>query len=145
MKSLLLNLALTILSLLLASCVTTQNVDPEQELIHNYMPCPREDCLAYGRYGEYSYSLYKHGVEIQALSPEVAVHHAKIWDTDDDNKLESVWILDHQKWRYSSTITHPILINDADPMILTNFIGLGNHIRRLETKKKNPEGFAIFP
>ena len=145
MKSLLFNLTLTILLLILPSCVTTRKIDPEQELIRNYMPCPKDACLAYGRYGEYSYNLYAHGVEIQALSPEIAVHHAKIWDIDDNGTLESVWLLDHQTWRYSSLITHPILNSDADPMILTNFIGLGNHIRRLEAKKKNPEGFAIFP
>jgi hypothetical protein len=145
MKQLLLNLALTILSLLLASCVTTQKIDPEQELIRNYMPCPEEDCLTYGRYGEYSYNLYAHGVEIQALSPEVAVHYAKIWDTDHDGTLESVWIVDHGKLRYSSQINHPILINDPDPMILTGFIGLGNHIRQIEQKKKNGVRLAVFP
>jgi hypothetical protein len=96
------------------------------------MPDTREVCQKYGQYGEYSYRIYKNGIEILPLSSELPVSYAEIWDTNHDGKLDSVWIIDHGKWRFSSLRKHPALVNDSDPMVLTNYLGLGNMIRNIE-------------
>lgn len=141
MKSFIVNLfTLAVLLSFFSSCATKQQ-DIESELVYNYMPDSREACLKYGTHGEYSYRIYAHGIELQALSPNLNVHYAEIWDVNHDGKLESVWAQEHGKWRYSSMIDHPILSKDPDPMLLTGFIGLGNQIRS-QAEKEKPEGFV---
>ncbi|MEN9921240.1 MAG: hypothetical protein RLZZ517_218 [Candidatus Parcubacteria bacterium] len=129
-KSLILPLLITLP--LFYSCTPVQKIDPRQELIYSYMPDTREVCQKYGQYGEYSYRIYKNGIEILPLSSELPVSYAEIWDTNHDGKLDSVWIIDHGKWRFSSLRKHPALVNDSDPMVLTNYLGLGNMIRNIE-------------
>lgn len=141
MKSFICNLfTLVTFASFFSSCAMKKE-DPQQELIYNCMPDSREICLKYGTHGEYSYRIYAHGVQLQALSPNISVTYAEVWDVDHDGKLESVWAQDRGKWRHSSLIDHPILSKDPDPMFLTNFIGLGNQIRS-QTEKEEPEGFV---
>lgn len=121
---------LLILLLFFASC--TPHIDPEQELIRNYMPDSRETCQKYGKYGEYSYNLYAHGIELHALSPELSATYVEVWDVNHDGTFDSVWSLDHGKWRFWSNQKHQILVNDPDPSFSTGLIGLAHIIRNLE-------------
>lgn len=141
MKSFICNLFTLVTLVSFFSSCAMKKEDPEQELIYNYMPDSRESCLKYGTHGEYSYRIYPHGIELQALSPNLSVHHAEVWDVDHDGKLESVWAQEHGKWKYCSMRKHPFLNNNSDPMLLTSFIGLGNQIRN-QAEKEKPEGFV---
>jgi hypothetical protein len=120
----------TLALLFLSPSCTSIQIDPEQELIKRYKPQHHNECLTYGRYGEYSYNVYSKSVEIIALSADIAVLHADVFDTDGDGVFDSVWVMQKGVWKFHSSKKHPVLANTADTSTHLGFIGLANLVRK---------------